>query len=101
MPIINAHIHIIELAAMAQRSPDLALPSGITVLKDLEATLPMGRLSRWRHRVNLHRTAGKPRWLLPRHRFGSFRQAMPSLPSSAKSEYHSLLRRSELWHPAS
>ncbi len=41
MKIINAHVHMIELAAMAQRNPDLALPAGIAVLKDLEATLPM------------------------------------------------------------
>ncbi len=41
MSIINAHVHMIELAAMAKRCPDLALPAGIAVLKDLDATLPM------------------------------------------------------------
>jgi len=49
--------------------------------------LPMSRLSRWRHRVNLHRTATKLKWLLSRHKFGSFRQAMNSLLSSATAEH--------------
>ena len=50
--------------------------------------LPMSRLSRWRHRVNLHRTATKLRCLLTRHKFGSFRQAMNTLLSSATAEHH-------------
>ena len=41
MRIVNAHVHMIELARMVERQPDLALPAGIAVLKDLEATLPM------------------------------------------------------------
>jgi polysaccharide deacetylase family protein (PEP-CTERM system associated) len=40
--------------------------------------LPMGRLSRWRHRVNLHRTEAKLRWLLSRHAFQDFRGSMPA-----------------------
>lgn len=34
-----------------------------------QPVLPMGRLSRWRHRVNLARTASKLRWLLQRFAF--------------------------------
>ena len=49
--------------------------------------LPMGRLSRWRHRVNLRRTADKLRWLLSRHAFGSFRGSMRMLTASAVGEY--------------
>jgi len=44
-----------------------------------QPVLPMTRLGRWRHRVNLCRTADKLRWLLSRHTFGSFRQTMPAL----------------------
>jgi len=40
--------------------------------------LPMGRLSRWRHRVNLGRTAAKLGWLLTRFRFHSVRQCLES-----------------------
>ncbi len=42
--------------------------------------LPMGRMSRWRHRVNLHTTAGKLRRLMGAFRFGSIRQAMLDRP---------------------
>lgn len=41
MRIVNAHVHMIELGKMIERQPDLALPAGIAVLRDLEATLPM------------------------------------------------------------
>ena len=49
--------------------------------------LPMGRMSRWRHRVNLHRTEAKLRWLLSRHAFGSFRQAMQAIHSTVDGEF--------------
>ena len=41
MEIVNAHVHMIELSRMVEEHPDLALPAGVPVLKDLEATLPM------------------------------------------------------------
>jgi polysaccharide deacetylase family protein (PEP-CTERM system associated) len=41
--------------------------------------LPMGRLGRWRHRVNLHRTERKLAWLLGRFRFGNVRQQLPRI----------------------
>ena len=44
-----------------------------------QPVLPMGRLSRWRHRVNLHRTAGKLQSLLKAFRFGSVQQQLPDL----------------------
>lgn len=47
--------------------------------------LPMGRLTRWRHRVNLHRTADKLRSLLGRFRFGSVQQQLPALKRTALS----------------
>ena len=41
MEIINAHVHMIELEKMVQKQKDLKLPGGISVLKDIEATLPL------------------------------------------------------------
>ncbi len=38
-----------------------------------QPALPLGRLSRWRHRVNLHRTAGKLKRLMGRFEFASVR----------------------------
>jgi hypothetical protein len=52
-----------------------------------QPVLPMTRLGRWRHRVNLHRTETKLRWLLSRHAFGSFRESMPALRAAAKTDF--------------
>ncbi len=41
MEIVNAHVHMIELEKMVERQGDLALPAGISVLKEIEATLPL------------------------------------------------------------
>ncbi|WP_020590153.1 amidohydrolase family protein [Desulfobacter curvatus] len=41
MKIINAHVHMIELAQMVEKMGDFEIPSGISVLKDIEATLPL------------------------------------------------------------
>ncbi len=41
MEIVNAHVHMIELENMARKLGDLSLPAGISVLRNLEATLPM------------------------------------------------------------
>lgn len=53
-----------------------------------QPVLPMTRLGRWRHRVNLRRTAEKLRWLLARHAFGSFRESLPTLGDTAETDYH-------------
>lgn len=51
--------------------------------------LPMGRVTRWRHRVNLHRTAGKVRRLIRRFRFGTVRDYLRSSPSVDRTfAYH-------------
>jgi len=52
-----------------------------------QPVLPMSRASRWRHRVNLGRTAGKLHRLLAAHRFGSFRELLDRLKQSASAEY--------------
>jgi len=49
--------------------------------------LPMGRVTKWRHRVNLHRTASKVRWLLEHHRFCDFRRGMPAFRTSATEQF--------------
>lgn len=41
MEIINAHVHMIELDKMVERMGDLKISSGISVLKDIEPTLPL------------------------------------------------------------
>ncbi len=41
MEIINAHVHMIELDAMVRRMEGTRLPGGISVLKDIESTLPL------------------------------------------------------------
>lgn len=41
MEIINAHVHMIELEKMVQKQGNLKLPGGISVLKEIEATLPL------------------------------------------------------------
>ena len=49
--------------------------------------MPLGRLSQWRHRVNLHRTESKVRWLLKRHDFRDFRQCLAAFRSSATEQF--------------
>ncbi|HUS92701.1 MAG TPA: XrtA system polysaccharide deacetylase [Phycisphaerae bacterium] len=49
--------------------------------------LPMGRLTRWRHRVNLHRTESKVRWLLRNYDFCDFRRCMGALRSAATEQF--------------
>lgn len=41
MEIINAHVHMIELDKMIEKMGNLQLSEGISVLKDVEATLPL------------------------------------------------------------
>jgi predicted TIM-barrel fold metal-dependent hydrolase len=41
MEIINAHVHMIELEKMVQKQKDFKLPGGISVLKEIKATLPL------------------------------------------------------------
>lgn len=41
MEIINAHVHLIEIEAMAQKYQDFSLSGGISVLQDIVATLPL------------------------------------------------------------
>ncbi len=41
MEIVNAHVHMIELEKMMQKNAGLKIPGGISVLQDLEATLPL------------------------------------------------------------
>ena len=41
MEIINAHVHMIELDKMVEKMGDLKLASGISVLDDIEPTIPL------------------------------------------------------------
>ncbi len=41
MKIINAHVHMVEFDKMIRKMGDIQLPGGISVLKDLESTLPL------------------------------------------------------------
>jgi len=50
--------------------------------------LPMGPLSRWRHRVNLARTEGKLAWLLGRHRFGPGGRCADAVSAQVNETYH-------------
>ena len=49
--------------------------------------LPMGRLGRWRHRVNLRRTEQKLRRLMARHSFLSVDQSLSVLMAGTKETY--------------
>jgi hypothetical protein len=44
-----------------------------------QPTLPLGPLAQWRHRVNLHKTAGKLARLLQAHRFDTARGILDHL----------------------
>ncbi len=48
---------------------------------------PMGRLTRWRHRVNLHKTADKLTHLMRRHRFCSVAEYLSGLDTSSLPEF--------------
>ena len=52
-----------------------------------QPAVPMTRMGRWRHRVNLHKTASKLRRLLCRYSFGSFAENLESLKADARTEY--------------
>lgn len=52
-----------------------------------QPVLPMSRMSRWRHRVNLHKTADKLRALMRRRRFGRFAAMLDTLRLTARSEF--------------
>lgn len=52
-----------------------------------QPSLPMGRLSRWRHRVGLRRTAGKLGWLLERFRFTCVRDRLDALREQADETF--------------
>ena len=41
MKIINAHVHMIELEKMIEKMGDVELSGGISVLQELEPTLPL------------------------------------------------------------
>jgi polysaccharide deacetylase family protein (PEP-CTERM system associated) len=49
--------------------------------------LPLSPLSRWRHRVNLSRTAGKLRRLLEGFRLTSFRDVLPQVEAATVETY--------------
>ena len=52
-----------------------------------QPVLPMSRLSRWRHRVNLARTGPKLAWLLKRFRFGGAGERLDALRAGARREF--------------
>lgn len=52
-----------------------------------QPVLPMGRASRWRHRVGLARTGGKLDWLLSRFRFGAVAACGEALAASVDTTY--------------
>ena len=52
-----------------------------------QPVLPMGRFSRWRHRVGLGRTAAKLDWLLGRFRFATVRDRLRPLTEQAREEF--------------
>ncbi len=41
MEIVNAHVHMIELEKMVHKNAGLKIPGGISVLQDIEATVPL------------------------------------------------------------
>jgi len=52
-----------------------------------QPVLPMGRLSRWRHRVNLAKTETKLKRLLRAHRFGSVAGQLDELAGSELTQF--------------
>ena len=47
-----------------------------------QPNLPMSRLNRWRHRVNLHRTERKLRHLMQRFRFITAAEVLKTIPAN-------------------
>ncbi len=52
-----------------------------------QPVLPMGRLSRWRHRIGLRRTEVKLSWLLQQYQFGSVTQGLEDLKAAVATTY--------------
>ena len=52
-----------------------------------QPVLPMGRLSRWRHRVNLHKTEAKLRRLLRTFRFGAGTDLLKQSPDLGRDTF--------------
>lgn len=52
-----------------------------------QPVLPMGRLTRWRHRVGLRRTAGKLSWLLERFRFSTVAECLRHIDVAAAETF--------------
>jgi polysaccharide deacetylase family protein (PEP-CTERM system associated) len=52
-----------------------------------QPVLPMGRLTRWRHRVGLHRTADKLSWLLARFRFSTAAEVLRHVNGSSAETF--------------
>jgi hypothetical protein len=52
-----------------------------------QPVLPMGRLSRWRHRVGLRRTETKLSWLLKHFQFGSVAQGFEDIKAAVETTY--------------
>jgi len=77
----------VRVVAAALRRAQRANQPGILYLHPWELdpdqpVLPMGRLTCWRHRVNLCRTAAKLSWLLGRFRFGPVAQCLAGLATA-------------------
>jgi polysaccharide deacetylase family protein (PEP-CTERM system associated) len=82
----------VRLVAMALRGAERAGQPGLLYLHPWELdpdqpVLPMGRLSRWRHRVGLHQTADKLAWLLARFRFATVSQYLKDSAGDAVQTY--------------
>ena len=78
----------VRLVGRALRAADRAARTGVIYVHPWEfdpgqPVLPMGRATRWRHRVNLRRTEAKLRWLMERFAFHDFRHALPALQAAA------------------
>ena len=78
----------VRVVAAALRAAERRGQGGLLYLHPWELdpdqpVLPMGRLTRWRHRVGLHRTAAKLTWLLARFRFGPVSEWLSGLETSA------------------
>jgi len=82
----------VRLVGRALRSAARLGRSGMIYLHPWELdpgqpSLPMGRLSRWRHRVGLKRTEAKLQWLLDRFDFTCVRDHLDVLSASASCEF--------------
>ena len=52
-----------------------------------QPVMPMGRITRWRHRVNLHKTADKLAHLMRRHRFCSVAEYLAGIEAASLPEF--------------